>query len=1132
MESNSPVADETYFSSLSESLGRCYSVAEDAKRKGIDPDKSIESKVVYSQAEAMEYIVGLPGLADRLRQLMAGMPSSEVPFRLAEEIIYGKFGHLQPDKAALMAIRASLAVLTPPGTTAAPMEGIVDVKIKTNDDHSPYLAIYFAAPMRSAGGTEQAIAVILADFVRRALKLERYRATEAEVNRFVEELRVYERDVGRFQYRVSDDQVRYVYQNLPVEVTGTQSDVIEVTLYRDLPRIETNRLRGGALRVVNDGIIGRRNKVLKCVSDIKLTGWNWLGTVSASAREQRYLGEVLVGRPVLSFPDRFGGFRLRYGRCRNTGLASMGVHPASMVMTGGFIAVGTQVRLEKPGKSATVLPVDSIEPPIVKLLDGSVVRVSSREIAERIKENVASILFLGDLLVSVGEYVENNIPLDQSPYVEEWWGEEVRETVLRTNIADASSKCGVPADRLRALLDEPLRIRPTLEEAIRISRSLGVPLNPSYLFFWRNISVEEALELMRSLRASGGQRDGMGIELRPAVGNGVKLLLEKLCVPHIIEAEAIRIGPEESAALAFTLLSREPPNPPPSSTLELLSATSGVEIRDTAPTFLGVRMGRPEAANPRHMDPPVHGLFPVGNAGGATRNIMDAATKRLVLVELASRSCQKCKTPTHLFYCSACGDKTVPVMRCPACGTVLETEKCGSCGRRAVPYNRIAADLGGLLRESLDTLGMHTPPKLFKGVKSLMNPWRVPEHLTKGLLRAQFDLSIFRDGTVRFDASNAVLTEFTPKEIGSSVEALRRLGYIRDVNGGELNREDQLLALKPQDVVLPKKCARYLVRLTAFIDTLLTKVYGCGPYYNVRQNSDLVGHLVAGLSPHTYGAMVARIIGLTDSDVLFAHPFWHQAKRRDCDGDADSVTLIMDILLNFSRSYLPDQPGGLMDSPLVIFPVINPAEVDDQVFNMESSKRYPLELYAMSCRHSPPNELRSSVKFAGDNIKGGNGLLLLESNHFSNQMDGGPVESSYRRLESMSERLRHQMDLTEKLAGVDGARVAERILDSHLLRDLSGNLRAFYSQGARCKRCGARLRRVPLSGRCVACNGELIMMVHNKSVGKYMELVLWLLSKYGSDDYFRQHAQLLKLEVDALKEPGGKKLSDYLLANP
>src|SRR5665811_2056110 len=60
----------------------------------------------------------------------------------------------------------------------------------------------------------------------------------------------------------------------------------------------------------------------------------------------------------------------------------------------------------------------------------------------------------------------------------------------------------------------------------------------------------------------------------------------------------------------------------------------------------------------------------------------------------------------------------------------------------------------------------------------------------------------------------------------------------------------------------------------------------------------------------------------------YAHPFFHAAKRRNCDGDEDCVMLLMDGLLNFSRSYLPDRRGGQMDAPLVLTSRIDPNEVE------------------------------------------------------------------------------------------------------------------------------------------------------------------------------------------------------------
>ena len=58
---------------------------------------------------------------------------------------------------------------------------------------------------------------------------------------------------------------------------------------------------------------------------------------------------------------------------------------------------------------------------------------------------------------------------------------------------------------------------------------------------------------------------------------------------------------------------------------EALSRLSGVQIKDKAPTYVGGRMGRPEKAKRREMKPLVHVLFPVSLAGGAHRDLLEAA---------------------------------------------------------------------------------------------------------------------------------------------------------------------------------------------------------------------------------------------------------------------------------------------------------------------------------------------------------------------------------------------------------------------------------------------------------------------------------------------------------------------------
>ena len=79
----------------------------------------------------------------------------------------------------------------------------------------------------------------------------------------------------------------------------------------------------------------------------------------------------------------------------------------------------------------------------------------------------------------------------------------------------------------------------------------------------------------------------------------------------------------------------------------------------------------------------------------------------------------------------------------------------------------------------------------FKGVKELINQDRIAEPLEKGLVRQNYGLTVFKDGTVRFDATNSPLTQFKPSWIGTSIEKLKDLGYSHDIDGRPLEDPEQ-----------------------------------------------------------------------------------------------------------------------------------------------------------------------------------------------------------------------------------------------------------------------------------------------------------------------------------------------------
>jgi len=139
------------------------------------------------------------------------------------------------------------------------------------------------------------------------------------------------------------------------------------------------------------------------------------------------------------------------------------------------------------------VPVDSLEPPIVLLKDGSVVRVYLENF-NSIKDKIAKILFLGDILISFGDFLYTSKTLSPSGYVEEWWVKDLKKTLTERfdgNITKAAEITRISIKRMSSYLEAPFDKKPTAKEAFRISLHLNVPLYPNFTFFWSNLFSED-----------------------------------------------------------------------------------------------------------------------------------------------------------------------------------------------------------------------------------------------------------------------------------------------------------------------------------------------------------------------------------------------------------------------------------------------------------------------------------------------------------------------------------------------------------------------------------------------------------------------------------------------------------------
>ncbi|MHA1470553.1 MAG: DNA polymerase II large subunit, partial [Candidatus Asgardarchaeia archaeon] len=980
--------------------------------------------------------------------------------------------------------------------------------------------------------------VVIADCIRQALGLEKYKPTADEINRYVEEIELYERRVTHLQYSSSREEIEFAVKNIPVEITGEPTDPVEVSGYRNLPRVETNRLRGGAILVLNDGIIGRAHKLQKIIKELKITGWDWLDTLVEMRKEgnseenentkskvgpdYKYLSDVIAGRPVFSHPMRIGGFRLRYGRSRNTGLAAVGLNPVTMYVLDGFLAPGTHIRTERPGKGAIVMPVTTIEGPTVLLSDGSVVKVNKlSELKELLKKNlkVKKVLYLGDILIGFGEFLENNHILLPSPYVEEWWISDLERNFKKIPTSKVPE---VILEKVKRLLENPFYDGISFEEAFTISKLYQVPLHPKFLYYWNILQPDDVVLLYDFLflnRESLEKNNEIPLDLN------IKNILERAGIPHRLDDEKKKIiFDNDVSRMLFTVFSLssdkkyfDKSSLQSMSSIEILNKISPVCIRSKGEVFIGARMGRPEKAKPRKMSPPVHGLFPVGSAGGKSRDILEAIKKGKIVVETYTRKCTTCGLLIPFPICPVCKNKTVPIKYCSDCKIIVNEDKCPKCGKPLKEYSKMELDIRKIFETSekrgilINKSKMHV-----KGVKGLSSAKKIPEILDKAILRAKYNIFVFKDGTVRFDATDAPLTHFRPREIGASIETLKKLGYTRDIYGDPLTSEDQILELKVQDIIISKHAGDYLLRVSKFIDELLEKVYGLPSYYNCNKKEDLIGHLVIGLAPHTSAGIIGRIIGFTKSQVTFAHPFWHAAKRRNCDGDEDSIILLLDGFLNFSKSFLPKKRGGTMDAPLVLTIYLNPFEVDDESWNLDVMKRYPYEFYQLTHKFVSPKEALEYIEIAekrlGTPFQYG-GFLFT---HDTDQIDIGPDETIYKRLKTMTEKVNAQLNLAQKINAVDVCDVARKVVTSHFLPDIIGSLRSFLTQSFRCLNCNTKYRRVPLSGTCLKCGGKIALTVPKGSVTKYLSLAKKIAEDYNLDTYLKERLLMIEKNIEAL----------------
>jgi len=760
-----------------------------------------------------------------------------------------------------------------------------------------------------------------------------YDPEEIEIKRYIMELRDFHERVTNLQYFPSEEEIDFMIRHLPVQISGDASEKIEVSNYKDLDRFASNYLSNGICLVIGEGLTQKGGKFWKRFSnwhkDFEMKDWKWMsdfvdlqkkirskGEKSSSGEilpDYNYLKDIVAGRPVLAYPMRKGGLRLRYGRSRISGLSSTSLHPATMIVLDSYIANGTQLKMERPGKSSTLSVCDSIEGPIVKLKNGSVIFIDDVDDARNFSKDVEEILFLGDILINYGDFFNRGHKLVKPGYCEEWWLLELEDKIKGKGLVELSNELEIEKDVFKKLFKGDLKLNG--DDAVKLSVKLGIFLHPRYTYHWNDITFEDFSKLIEWLsKKMIVKRDNNKIEKiilpfeKENLIDDPKRTLELIGLPHVVvDKEYIIIEEDDAVGLAASLGFLDDEEKlkllkldETENILDIINKISLVRLRDKSGFYIGARMGRPEKGKMRKLIGSPHCLFPVGEQGGKMRSLQSALEKGYIKAEFSSYFCERCNEKRIYPICEKCSSENKRAMYCEGCKKHYFEDRCEKHGELK-DYSIEKLNIHEHFRSILNGLKLRNYPDLIKGVRGTSNSGHVPENLAKGILRAAEDVYVNRDGTTRYDMTEMCITHFKPKEIGVGIEQLKIFGYLNDVNGNELKNEDQLIEIMPQDVILPscedcfdEGADEVLFRVSKFVDDLLERFYGMERFYRLKDKRQLIGHLVLAMSPHTSAGVVCRIIGFSKLQGFLAHPLLHSIMRRDCLGYDNYVAIEKD----------------------------------------------------------------------------------------------------------------------------------------------------------------------------------------------------------------------------------------------
>ena len=201
-----------------------------------------------------------------------------------------------------------------------------------------------------------------------------------------------------------------------------------------------------------------------------------------------------------------------------------------------------------------------------------------------------------------------------------------------------------------------------------------------------------------------------------------------------------------------------------------------------------------------------------------------------------------------------------------------------------------------------------------------------------------------------------------------------------------------------------------------------------------------------------------------------------------------------------------------MDAPLVLTTILNPKEVDKEALNVDVTPRYSLKVYEGCLAYEEPKNLADFVDYIGARVGKPEQFEGFLFTHDTDDISKGPLDTMYtdKSLKNTAEKIMAELELSRKIRAVDTDDLAERILNSHLLPDMIGNLRSFSKQKFNCPKCRSSYRRATISGKCPKCGSPLKATMHEGNVTKYLEVAKYMKDHYHLSLYACQRIDVIE----------------------